>query len=561
MLLNKWEVGDKNPKDIVESILRNRGITDIAEFLHPPHPSTYSLKALEISKVQLNKAVTLIKDAKEKGETVVIYGDYDVDGTCATALLWMSLHNFGLTVFPFIPDRFRDGYGMTISGLDQICTQHPDIKLLISVDNGIVAHEAIKEAQARGIVVVVTDHHEASHENKADALVHSTTMCGTALAWCLSREFDSKNIDAGLDLVGIATIADQMKLTGINRSFAYHGIAALRKSKNIGVNALCENAEIVLREVGTYEIGYVLGPRINAAGRLSNAIDVVRLLCTKDIHKAREIASKLNSLNIQRQQITTNVLDEARRDPEAQGKIVLVVGEYHEGVIGLAAGKLVEESGLPAIVFSKSEKVTKGSARSITGFHITNALRVFEDMFINVGGHEMAAGFTIENTRLEEFLKVFSEYVANSIAPELFTRHLKIDCEIPFPTISEPLFRQLKELEPFGIGNPKPLFVSEGVVVSDVRFMGKSREHAKLTLTSQNKSFDGLLFRIKSQEAVPKVGSLLDVVYSIDENSWNGRTSIQLLIRDFHLNDTHDTNTNNPGKRVSKTRKHLQKEK
>jgi single-stranded-DNA-specific exonuclease len=302
----------------------------------------------------------------------------------------------------------------------------------------------------------------------------------------------------------------------------------------VGIKALCESAEVLLSAVGAYEIGYVLGPRINAAGRLSNGLDVVRLMCTNKLSKAREISRSLTELNIKRQDITTEVLNAARVQSEAQEKIMLVVGAYHEGVIGLAAGKLVEETGRPAIVFSKGKTLTKGSARSISGFHITEALRVFEKLFINVGGHEMAAGFSINTEALPEFIKKFTKYVSDNLPEALFVKSLKIDGEISFKDITKTLFEELKQLEPFGNGNPRPLFVTEGVQVCSLKTLGKSGDHLKLQLGNKETQFESLLFRAKNWELTPKVGENLDVVYSIDENSWNGKTTLQLLIKDFH---------------------------
>ncbi len=552
MLPKKWEIKDKNPTDILESLLKNRGIEDRESFLDPKNPLNFTFDELGVSEENLQNAVEKIILAKDKGETVVIYGDYDVDGTCATSLLWTTLHDKGLKVFPFIPDRFSDGYGMTISGLNKICERYSDVKVIVTVDNGIVAHEAIKEAQTRGIFVIVTDHHEISQKNEADILVHSTKICGTAIAWCLCREIlkDSKKSQQNLDLVGIATIADQMKLVGVNRSFAYHGIAAIHDSSRAGIRALCETAEIVLTAVGTYEIGYIIGPRINAAGRLGDALTVVRLLCTGKMGLARDIAAELSDLNLKRQDITKTVLDAAREQTNGKSKILLVVGDFHEGVIGLAAGKLVEETGRPAIVFSKGEKHTKASARSILGFNVTKALREFEKMFVNVGGHEMAAGLTIETAKLPEFLEKFEMYVQENLSDDLFLKKLIVDCEVPFSDVTKELFVQLNKMEPFGNGNPKPIFATFDTTVRSLKPLGKTGDHLKLNIRKDSVTFEALLFRAKQWSISPKVGSNLDLVYSIDENTWNGNSTLQLLIKDFH---EHVENKQSDRKKVSKS--------
>lgn len=552
MLPREWEVKEKNPENILKSLLKNRGIEDQSEFLHPTHPLKFTNEDFGLNPKNLKQAVKRIHASQEKGETVVIYGDYDVDGTCATALLWRTLDDLGIIAFPFIPDRMTDGYGMTLSGINKIVSQYPAVKLIITVDNGIVANEAIKDAQSRGIEVIVTDHHEASGENSADILIHSTKMCGTALAWCLSRALlPEQSEEAHLDLVGIATIADQMKLVGINRSFAYHGINAIRTSSRVGLEALCETSEVDLSKVGSYEIGYVIGPRINAAGRLSTALQVVRLLCTKKRMLAFEIAESLTALNVQRQAITTQVLDLARSKADEKNKISIVVGEFHEGVIGLAAGKLVEETGRPALVLAEGELTLKGSARSISGFNITEALRTFENLFVNVGGHEMAAGLTIQKSFLNEFIEKFTAFVEEHLSSSLFSKALKIDCEIPLAPINHELFTEMHQMEPFGNGNPKPLFMSTNVIVSTMKALGKTGEHVKLVVKDGSKQMDALLFRVKQWENLPNVGSKLDLVYSIDENTWNGISTLQLVVKDFHI---HGNSEQKPTrKRVQKT--------
>lgn len=557
MLPKHWAVAQKNPADIVNALLSARGIKDTKEFFSPRRPHDYTIKEIGISSLQLKKALKIVKSAQKKEGKVVIYGDYDVDGVCATSVMWQVLHEYGLKVFPFIPDRFSDGYGLSLSGLQKIYEQYPDVALIVSVDNGIVAHEAVKEAKKKGIKVIVTDHHEKSGVCKADAVVHTTQVCGTAVVWFFGRELlktqSPRFIDTCLDLVGISTISDQMKLIGVNRSLAYHGIQALQMTKRVGLKVLCDIAQIEIRKASTYEIGFVLGPRMNAAGRLAHGLDVVRLLCTKNSARAYEIAQSLQSLNAKRQTITADVLTLARAAIKKDQKIIIVKGAFHEGVVGLAAGRLVEETARPAIVFSEGELTLKGSARSVAGFSITEALREFSHLIMHVGGHEMAAGLTIESVKFTEFVSVFSHYVEKNLDDSLLIKKLIIDAEIPLDAVSLNLAQELKKLEPFGNGNPRPTFLTQKVKVVSVKRMGTKSQHLKLTVKGSEAFHDAVMFNLKENARVPELGSEADIVYSIDENNWKGNVSVQLMIKDIHIHDKKQSTTS--AKRVSNARR------
>lgn len=554
MLPKHWALKQKNSSHVVQTLLENRGITDAETFFNPPDPLGITLKDVGISAKEVKKTIARIQIAKEKNERVVIFGDYDVDGVCSTSLLWQALKKAGIDVFPFTPDRFSDGYGMSISGLDKICEAHPEVKLIITVDNGIVANPAIEHATHCGIDVIVTDHHEKHGTNKALSVVHTTEVCGTAVAWFLSRELLGEGardwLLQSLDLVGIATVADQMKLVGINRSLAYHGIRAIRTSKRVGLLALAEVCAADLTKVGAYEIGFVLGPRMNAAGRLSQALDVVRLLCTSNVSKAQSIAAHLNSLNTTRQDVTREVLITARAEIVEGERFIIVTGAFHEGVIGLAAGKIVEETGRPALVLSRGDTHIKGSARSVSGFHITDALRNFSDLLINVGGHEMAAGLTVSPENVDQFILKLKEYAQDNLPSELLTKKLTIDCGLSFNQISLDLVQEIQKMEPFGMGNPRPVFMTEDVEIVNIKRMGKMQEHLKIAFSSNDVKFEALCFHASAEALSLSVGEKLAIVYNIDINIWNGRQSLELMLKDFAQHTTH-------GKRETRTRKRI----
>ena len=378
----RWEVLGKTPKrsislkEIEKILLKNRGLTGEKarkEFLSPTAPEALTLKGLGINQLQVKKAVERIKKAGKKGEMIIVYGDYDADGISATAVLWERLYSLGLNVLPPIPERVSEGYGLNSESIKKLKEENPSLGLIVTVDHGIVAGAQVEAAKKLGIDVIVTDHHQPGGKKpKPYALIHTTQIGGAALAWILAREI--KSVRDGLDLVAIGTIADQLPLVGANRSFAKYGLVSLNSTQRVGLNALFSEAGIVKGEIGPYEVGFMIAPRINAMGRLVHAIDSLRLLCTKNNQRAGELARLLNKTNLERQRIVEEVVLHALRQAQdesfARSVIVVAHESYHEGVIGLAAARLVEEFYRPAIVISKKGKIAKASARSISGFNI-----------------------------------------------------------------------------------------------------------------------------------------------------------------------------------------------
>jgi single-stranded-DNA-specific exonuclease len=548
----KWEILHKksgDAKEIAGVLLGNRGIKtpkQKKEFLNPISPDKIKIKDLGVSSTSLKKAVKRIQKAKKNKESVIVYGDYDADGITATAIMWETLHSLGLDVLPHIPDRFEEGYGINALSVENLKSKTPNLKLIVTVDNGIVAHEGIKKAKELGIDVIITDHHQRGKTSPGSlATIYTDKISGSGVAWIFARElcklFHLSLISSRskLELAAIGTIADQMPLVGFNRSIVKFGLADLARTKRPGLLALFRQSGLTggkpVGQIGTYEVNYVIAPRINAMGRLKNGIDSLRLLCTTKKDKADGLSRILGRTNLERQKIVDDVVVLARSSVSDQ-KVIVVAGEnYHEGVIGLAAGKLVEEFYRPAIVFSKKEGISKASARSISGFNIIEAIRLLPDFLIEGGGHPMAAGFSIETSKIETFAKEINKVADKLLTAGILEKKLKIDCKINFDQIDYNLYDSLKQFEPFGLGNPAPTFMTEDVEVLDARTVGRESKHLKLRLKQNGYIFDSILFGGGEIYSKLTRNTKIDIVYLVEENAWNGNKSLQLKIKDVRV--------------------------
>lgn len=532
-----WKIlSEGKNKDIVSTLLANREIKtpkQKKEFFSPTPPEKLALKQLGISKLEVGKALKRIKKALKTKEKVIVYGDYDADGICGTAILWEALYSLGLNVLPYIPERFSEGYGLNIESIQKLKKENKNLGLIITVDHGIVANKKVDLARKLGIDVIITDHHEIGKiRPSAFATIHTTKISGSAVAWVLARELVNPD---SLELAAIGTIADQLPLTGPNRSFAKYGLAQLAKTKRPGLLALFAEARIDPNTIGSYEINFIIAPRLNAMGRLVHAIDSLRLLCTKNKTRASQLANLIGKTNSQRQKIVEEVLVHTLKQAQAnppQSVIVMAHESYHEGVIGLAAAKLVERFYRPAIVFSKKEKVSKASARSISGFNIIEAIRKLEHLYIEGGGHPMAAGFSIETSKIEIFSKEINKLAKPLLTEEILSKKLKIDLEIDFNRINYDLYNKLAEFEPTGLGNFTPLFCTRKVKVLEARTVGKENNHLKLKLEKDNAVFDAIGFGLAVTYPLSP-NTYIDIVYSIEDNLWNGAKSLQLKIKDI----------------------------
>ncbi len=546
----KNKISNSKYEGLIDLLLKNREIITKKEqeqFLHPTLEEI-TVESVGIDKNQLTTTIKRIQEAIKQKEQVVVFGDYDVDGIAGSAILWETLRDSGAIAVPYIPHRVDEGYGLSIRGIDNIKNQIENIKLIITVDNGIVANQAVDYANSLGIDVIITDHHVVAQEKpNAYAIVHTTKLCGTGVAWMLSQKLKAqseklKNDDENdhLGFVALATVADLVPLTGANRILTIFGIDVLRNSQRPGLKELFKEAAIDQSKIGVYEIGHMIAPRLNAMGRLEYAMDSLRLLCTKSQIKAQDLAMLLSSTNKERQQLTVETVLHAVgqvRNSNSGIKNVLFIADqsYQPGVIGLVAGRLVEEFYRPSIVLSIGEQYSKASARSVRGFNIIEFIRSASDYLVDAGGHPMAAGFTVETAKLTLLQKVLEKKAQEVVTEEHLTRTLKIDCELSLPAVNILLYEALQQLSPFGMGNPEPLFITKQVVASDIRLIGKESTHMKFKITQGEYSIDCIAFGMADKSADIQNGTRVDIAYTINMNEWNGRKSLQLKVKDIKI--------------------------
>lgn len=544
-LLNNYQFSIINFQldGLISVLLENRGIKnkkEIEKFL-TPKLSDLDISLLGINKVDLSKTLKRIKSAIEKRELVIIFGDYDADGITGTAILWETLNSLNANVMPYIPNRITEGYGLSKKGIEGMREKYPDASLIITVDNGIVAFEGTDFANSIGIDVIITDHHVPSEKlPNSYSVVHSTKVCGSAVGWFLARYLEEKikgeaDFKKHLDLVTIATIADLVPLTNESRILVKNGLPSLRSTKRLGLVALFEEAGLDPIKIDTYEIGHIIAPRLNAMGRLEEGMDSLRLLCTKDENKAKILAKTVGETNRNRQQITAETVEHAKDAAilSSSKKLLFVYHEsYQPGIIGLVAGRLTEEFYLPSIVLSKGEKFSKASARSVSGLNIIEFIREASEFLVDAGGHPMAAGFTVETEKIPLLEKKLEKLAEKLINEDHLIRKLKIDCEIPIEVIDLKLFEKIAALEPFGMKNPAPVFLSKNLEIKNLKFVGKESKHLKIDFGFGSKLIGGILFNYDKSLDL-KIGNSVDVVYSIELNEWNGNKKIELKIKDI----------------------------
>ncbi len=566
--MKKWKLLYKNPKSKISNpnstiriLLENRGLKtkkEIDKFLNP-RLENVTVESVGIDKKQLKKAIVRIESAIKNKEEVIVFGDYDVDGICGSAILWETLVSLGAKVLPYIPHRVDEGYGLSEIGINNLLLKNPKIKLIITVDNGIVASEAVEYANKNEIDVIITDHHVPSKNlPKAHAIVHTTKLCGAGVAYLLAQEISdfkfqisnksqspkNKIQNNHLELVALATIADLVPLTGANRILVKFGIEALRKTKRLGLLALIKEAGIDKDLIDIFEIGHVIAPRLNAMGRLEYAMDSLRLLCTKDLKRAEVLATKLGSTNRKRQELTISAFEHAREKVKGSSRLggtkvksLIFLGHesYQQGVIGLIAGRLVEEFYRPSIVLSIGEKYSKASARSISGFNIIEFIRGASDLLVDAGGHPMAAGFTVETAKLSLLQRKLEELAEGLLDEDKLKRILNIDLEVLLSDINFEFYKKLQKLAPFGIGNPQPTFISKNITIEDMRLVGADGKHLKLRVSQPSlpEQLDAIGFNMSEMSEKIRIGDTIDIVYTIEQNEWNGNNRLQLKIKDL----------------------------
>ncbi len=551
--MKKWNIYSSkipaNHKELIDLILENRGITknsDKENFLHP-RLEDVTFKNTGIDQHQVDKTLDRIYDAIRKNEKIIIFGDYDVDGITGTAILWETFFwNLEYkNIHPYIPHRVNEGYGISEKGIDSVLKEYPETKLIITVDNGIVANDPIDYAISKNLDVIVTDHHTQKKDlPKAYSIIHTTKICGASVALFLSLALEKKKLeknDTRLELAALATVADLVPLVDQNRIILSFGLNALRNSIRPGIKAMCEQAGIAQKNIGVYEIGHVIAPRLNAAGRLENALDSLRIVCTKDVNKARMLAQTLSNVNKKRQTMTEELIILAKENVLFDEKTKIIVSsssEYNQGIIGLVASRLAENFYRPTLVISKGEEISKGSARSIKGVNIIELIRSASTFLTEVGGHPMAAGFALRTEHIELFVDELTKKAEEIINDSHFERSLSIDCELNEKFLNEETFKKIHELSPFGMGNHEPLFITENTEIVSVKRIGKDLNHISLKLKTGRSTISAVKFGIATDEVIPVVGQRMDIVFLLSINEWNGNKKLQLVVRDWRLADS-----------------------
>ena len=492
----------------------------------------------------MSEAVEAIAAAVRARSTILVHGDYDVDGQCATALLTRALQAAGADVVGFVPHRLRDGYDFGPAGL--AAAQRAGASLVITCDCGITAVDTVRAARAAGIGVVVTDHHLPGAElppalavvdpQRADDTSGARGLCGTGIAFKLVQALVPAlglppNLPYHLlDLVALATVADVVPLVGENRILVRHGLKLLADSRWPGLRALVAASGLQGKELRAGHMGYILGPRLNAAGRVGDAAEGLRLLLTDDPVEAAELARRLEGLNVERQSLDQRMLEEALAqveqggDPERDAGFVLAGDGWHPGVVGIVASRVVERYGRPAFLIAFDGDVGKGSGRSISRFDLHAALLACGDLLERYGGHQMAAGLTIRRDRLDEFRERFGGIARELLAPDDLGPEQRVDLELALREATPELERMCRHLEPCGSGNASPVFGVRGV-----RLTGRSRVgsgHLKGTLDDGTTRLPAIGFQWADR--VPWLGdSLVDAAFRLEPNEWNGHTTLQ----------------------------------
>ncbi|MCD4739156.1 MAG: single-stranded-DNA-specific exonuclease RecJ [Anaerolineae bacterium] len=541
---------------LVVQLLYNRGLTTCEEV--DAFITGADVTGNPFALAGMGTAVSLIRQLLAAGESIVVYGDYDVDGITATAVLVQTLKSLGGHVQPYIPDREGEGYGLNCAAIRDLAGA--GVGLLITVDCGIRSLEEVALARRLGMAVVITDHHHLGEAlPPANAVLNPRRpesnypfkdLAGVGVAFKLAEALLRVNERVALpttkqklasaellDLVALGTVADMVPLLGENHFLVQQGLAAINAPRRPGISALMEVLDIEPGGVNAATISFGLAPRLNAAGRIDDPLKSLQLLLAPDLARALPLARDLQQINQERRDLTTYVQERARamllESEEDLPLLFASADDFPAGIVGLAAGRLSEEFYRPAIVIERGPEFSKGSARSIPEFHITEALDKVADLLVRHGGHAAAAGFTIRTADLPALRARLTALAAEALRDISLKPSLRVDVETPLSTLSWKTLDALAQLAPFGYGNPQPTFLSRGVRVQYARAVGSEGRHLKLYLIDhEGKSWDAIAFR--QGDWIGRLPNLIDLVYYLERNEWKGRVALQLNVRDIH---------------------------
>ena len=533
-------------------LLVNRGIKTFDEAKAFFRPSLTDLHYPYLMK-DMDKAVERIEKAIIKGENILVYGDYDVDGTTSVSLVFSYLKTIYPNVATYIPDRYAEGYGISFQGIDY--ADDNSITLIIALDCGIKAIDQVNYAKGKGIDFIICDHHRPGDKipnaiavldpKRVDCNYPYKELCGCGVGFKLvqalasNRDQTIDDLVTYLDLVATAIAADIVPITGENRILAYFGLQVINQNPRTGIKAMIQ--QVKKEEFTITDVVFMIAPRINAAGRIKHGNYAVELLTEMDFDTAVKFASEIEKNNTDRKEldktITIEALQQIEENKEQENFSTVVYAEnWHKGVIGIVASRLIETYYRPTLIFTKSGDKLAASARSVKGFDVYEALEQCSEFIEQFGGHKYAAGLTLEPSNYENFKAKFEEVVKNTLPEELRTPEISIDAEISLDEVTPKFFRILKQLEPFGPQNMKPAFMTGGLRDNGYgKKVGVDETHLKLNIFqgSNQKTYNAIGFSMGEKHQITTNGNSFKAVFNIDENHWNGNTSLQLLLKDI----------------------------
>jgi len=545
---------------ILGRLLVNRGITEVGEARRFFHPQLNELLDPFLFR-DMDKAVNRLNLALARKERIMVYGDYDVDGCTAVALVYKFLEQYYSNIDYYIPDRYEEGYGVSIQGVDY--AYDTGVKLVIVLDCGIKAIETIAYAKQKGIDFIICDHHVPDDElppavailnaKRRDATYPYTDLSGCGVGFKFMQAFAQSNgiefskLIPLLDLCAVSIASDIVPIMGENRILAYHGLRQLNANPSVGLKAIMDICGLTGREITMSDIIFKIGPRINASGRVQNGRETVTLLVEKEEKAARMQANLINHYNDQRKDLDKSMTEEANRivenlDHEHESKAIVIYNEeWHKGVIGIVASRLTEVFCRPAVVLTRSDEFATGSARSVGGFDVYKAVESCRDLLENFGGHTYAAGLTMRVEHVEEFKRRFIKYVEENIDPAQTMAQIDIEATIDFRDITRKFFTDLKRFNPYGPNNPRPIFCTHQVYdYGTSKVVGREQEHIKLELVDGKSAnvMNGIAFGQSSQARYIKTKQSFDIAYAIEENT-HKRGEVQLQIEDIRPTGNH----------------------
>lgn len=540
-------------------LLVQRGITSVEEVKKFFKPNLNDLHDPFLMP-DMDKAVARLNKALGNKEKILIYGDYDVDGTTAVSLVYKYLRPYSSTLDFYIPDRYDEGYGISYKGIDYAVEN--GVTLVISLDCGIKAIEKIEYAKQKGIDFIICDHHmpddvlpdavavlDAKRTDSVYPYEH-LSGCGVGFkfmqAFAQSNNFPFADLEKLLELTAVSIASDIVPITGENRILAYYGLKQINSNPSLGLKGIIDICGLTGKEITISDIVFKIGPRINASGRMMNGKEAVELLLAKDSASAREKSESINQYNEERRELDKKITDEANaiidevENMEDRKAIVVYNPGWHKGVIGIVASRLTEKYYRPAVVLTKSSELITGSARSVTGFDIYKAIESCRDLLENFGGHTYAAGLSLKEENLDAFTERFLSLAAEEIIPEQMIPQIDIDAILDLKEITPRFMSELKKMSPFGPDNQKPVFCSLGVKdFGTSKLVGKELEHIKLELIDGNSNtpIHGIAFGMREHNSHIKEMKPFNICYTIEENTYNGNTSLQLMVKDIKSGD------------------------